>query len=254
MKYGMEKDINIIEPCLKRKDLKKYPFAEIAEYFEIWREIKEFPDYFISTKGRIWSKKRSKILKTPVNQSGYPSFSRKGKMKTIHSIVLETFVSDRPKGMICHHKDCIRINNCISNLEWSTYSKNTKHAYLSGLIKASRENKAKGEKSGKTKLTEKEVFQIRNLYNKGEDIKKIAFNFNISENGVYSICSGRTWKDSFNYNLRKKSKLNKKQLEEIKKLRKEGWKNVDIANKFKITDAYVSQICLGRRKVIRLFK
>lgn len=64
-------------------------------------------------------------------------FHKNGKLKTIsvHRAVASTFIPN-PKGKkTINHKDGNKLNNHISNLEWNSFSENTKHAWKNGLIK-----------------------------------------------------------------------------------------------------------------------
>lgn len=65
--------------------------------------------------------------------------------KSIHRLVAENFVTDRPEGAeVINHKDGNKQNNHHSNLEWTTVSENTKHAYAKGLAGASKHGSFKG--------------------------------------------------------------------------------------------------------------
>ena len=52
-------------------------------------------------------------------------------------------------------------NNNVENLEWCTYSENTKHAYKTGLMPS---DLNAGSKNGKSKLTTEEVLTIREIF------------------------------------------------------------------------------------------
>ncbi len=59
----------------------------------------------------------------------------KSKLLSVHRIVAEAFIPN-PNGKPCiNHKDGNPLNNHYTNLEWSTYSENQKHAYENGLTK-----------------------------------------------------------------------------------------------------------------------
>lgn len=72
--------------------------------------------------------------------------------KPLHVIVAETFleipIGFNREGLIVNHKDGVKTNNQLSNLEWATYSWNSKHAYLTGLRSDNVKLKAKNIETG----------------------------------------------------------------------------------------------------------
>lgn len=105
---------------------------------EIWKEIKGFENYQISNLGRIKNIKyhrqqKSQILKPHYKANGYLSItlSRNGKtnMFYIHRLVASHFVDNKEDKPCVNHKDGCRNNNTAENLEWVTFSENTKHSY-----------------------------------------------------------------------------------------------------------------------------
>lgn len=109
---------------------------------EIWKDIKGFEGmYQVSNFGRVRSfkSKECMLLKLSPNKGGYlTSYLSKRKSnvrhfaKMVHRLVAEHFI-DNPNNLPCvNHIDGNKTNNHINNLEWTTYSYNTKHAYSIG--------------------------------------------------------------------------------------------------------------------------
>lgn len=105
---------------------------------EIWKGIKDFENYLISSIGNVKSKNykrtgKEKLLIQKENNKGYKTvgFSKNGRMYyfTIHRLVADAFL---PKiiGKNCvNHKNGIKTDNKVNNLEWCTHSENMQHSY-----------------------------------------------------------------------------------------------------------------------------
>ncbi len=64
----------------------------------------------------------------------YSGKDGKDKKEFVHFLVASTFL-DNPKNLpIVNHKDLNKKNNNTNNLEWNTYSENTRHYYASTSI------------------------------------------------------------------------------------------------------------------------
>lgn len=109
---------------------------------EIWKEIKGYEGHYqISNFGRIKSIKQTedKILNNLKNGRGYLKIDlcKKGTRKFLflHRLVAIHFISN-PKNKPCiNHKNGIKSDNKVQNLEWVTYSENMFHSYKNGLHK-----------------------------------------------------------------------------------------------------------------------
>ena len=121
---------------------------------EVWRSIAGYEGlYEVSNHGRVKSLPRTlphdehgtwrlngKILKPGLaGQHGNQylivvlhSGHGKQKVHRVHRLVAETFLDKVPGKTVVNHKDCNRLNNAVSNLEWCTPLENTQHAKLHG--------------------------------------------------------------------------------------------------------------------------
>lgn len=118
-------------------ELRPHQTAALQEDEEVWVELKDFPDYFISNHGRVYSWKRNRLLKPHPNPRGYlhVCFSVNGVVyiKRVHRLVAETFIPGWDFGLEVNHIDGVKTNNHETNLEWVTSSENRTHAYRLGL-------------------------------------------------------------------------------------------------------------------------
>lgn len=170
---------------------------------EEWRPIKDFPDYAVSSLGRIKrmtdsgnNRKSGFILKSSPCRGGYRQIMlyREGKIfpKMVHRLVLEHFVGYPPfpesEG---NHKNGIKWKNNLENLEWLSPSENKIHAHQTGLASG-----VKGERNNLSKLKEGEVYLIKKLLaRKILKHKFIAKMFRINRATISYIAEGKTWKN-----------------------------------------------------------
>lgn len=86
------------------------------------KEIQEFPGYFVTENGEIWSNFRKKFLKFSIDKNGYFIVRLRKNNKTyrrlVHRLVAITYIPNPNKYPIVNHIDENKQNNSIDNLEW----------------------------------------------------------------------------------------------------------------------------------------
>lgn len=99
------------------------------------KKIEDFPDYFVSDEGCVYSMKHKKIKKLSINRHrcGYSlvGLCCFGVVKkcSVHRLVANAFIPN-PKGFCdVNHKNGIKSDNRVCNLEWVTRSMNIKHSF-----------------------------------------------------------------------------------------------------------------------------
>lgn len=163
---------------------------------ERWREVPGWPDYEVSSLGRVRSwKKRTcarpgAILKRLKGPRGYwqVNLHRDGKRatKVVHRLVALAFLGPRPDGMQVLHKNGKTTDPRLGNLRYGTPKENAADAETHG-------TQVRGSKCGKAVLTESDVVRIRELRQQQVVLKDIAEMFGVSITNVHDICRRRTW-------------------------------------------------------------
>lgn len=97
-----------------------------------------------SKEGQRKYRKEGRVLKQHKTPSGYLrvelSTNGKAKKHPAHRLVAITFIPNPEDKPQVNHKDGIKTNNMVDNLEWATPSEQMQHAYNKNLIK----HKSKG--------------------------------------------------------------------------------------------------------------
>ena len=97
-------------------------------------EIKDFPSYYIDEYGYIYSGEIGGS--TRIDTKGYEiiDLNKDGKRytKRVHRLVAEAFLPNPLNLPVVNHIDSNRLNNCVDNLEWVSYTDNNRHAVIHG--------------------------------------------------------------------------------------------------------------------------
>ena len=99
---------------------------------EKWLKVKGYEDrYEISDMGRIRRLSDGGTMRPAVNQNGYQHvvLSKDGKTKDfrVHRLVATHFIENKAGKRDVNHKNGIKTDNRVANLEWLTHSENELH-------------------------------------------------------------------------------------------------------------------------------
>jgi hypothetical protein len=136
--------------------------------------------YSVSDTGLVMSDKKGLILKQRVNSKGYMDvvFHINGKAiyQRVHRLVLIAFIPNPENKPQVNHKNGIKTDNCLENLEWATPKENVNHAIRTGL-KAYRS----GDCNGKTKATIDVIIKMQQMFLSGSTKEEIYKEFKLTQ-------------------------------------------------------------------------
>ena len=163
---------------------------------EIWKDIKGYEGiYKISNLGRVKSKR--KINYGYKSSNGYKKTTlSKNNIQTdfyIHRLVGIHFILNLDNKPQINHKNGIKTDNSIENLEWVTCQENAIPAYNNGLSKPIT---PKGENHHKSKLSIINVLEIKEMLKNGYTQNIIANKFGVKKGAISHIKNGRNWKST----------------------------------------------------------
>lgn len=141
---------------------------------------KDIGKYIVYSEGKVWSKHSKRFIKTSLHTKGYVIISIFSKPYLLHRIIAETFLSNPLNLPQINHKNGIKTDNRVENLEWCNQSHNIRHALDTGL------NQYK-------KLTEEQVRKIKYEHNNLSHTQ-IAKIYNISRPSITLIRNNKSWK------------------------------------------------------------
>lgn len=173
-----------------------------SNHTEEWRDVVGYENrYRVSDRGRIVADYKARgyragrTLGSCARGDGYAtvSLSKNGKAKSflVHRIVLGAFRGLCPKGMNCNHVNGKKDDNRLANLEYVTFSENTRHAME---VLGFNERRARGLRNKSSKMTVDGVRAVRALYATGtHTYAQIAREYGVSHETIGAILRHKHW-------------------------------------------------------------
>ena len=125
----------------------------------MWKTVPVDNNYEACENGQIRDKDTKKIISQWKDKDGYLLVSLSRHLYRAHRIIASTFISNPNNNPVVNHKDFNKSNNCVNNLEWTTYSENTKHSFSGkhreeGIKEWVKKVQPLGAKASKTKVAQ----------------------------------------------------------------------------------------------------
>ncbi len=169
---------------------------------EIWKAVKGYEGlYEVSDSGIVKALAVRKLFGTtfqnrgeyalnmPLSKYGYKKVvlckDRHRKDTTVHKVVAQAFIPNPENKIAINHKNGVKTDNRVANLEWCTNDENMRHATETGLI-------LNGQKCHTSKLTPEQVLFIREC--KTIYQKDLAVMFSVGIGTIEKIKSRKIWK------------------------------------------------------------
>lgn len=151
-----------------------------------------FGDYYGTEDGRIYSKKKNKFLSTRLNNRGYllVNLSIDGKCKTfsVHRLIAKVFIDNPKNSTEINHKNGIKTDNNIQNLEWVSPTENHRHAVEHNLF-----IQARGKQTKHGHFSVDDIKKIRELYENNTSQYKLANLFGVTRSAIQQIVQRKTY-------------------------------------------------------------
>ena len=100
---------------------------------EVWKQLEDYPNYFVSNTGKIRNVKTGRELSQYLMPNGYLSLhlhkNNKEKGFLVHRLVAETFIDNSNNCDTVDHLNGIKTDNRAENLQWLSRSDNVKRFY-----------------------------------------------------------------------------------------------------------------------------
>lgn len=147
----------------------------------MYKTIPNYPDYVAFESGKIYSKRRRKLMKPSKKKTGYYELSLYNENGTkyvlLHRIIADLFCERTQDAEEVNHINGDKSDNSAKNLEWITHGRNLKHSYETNL----REQDVSPRKVVAVSMTDGTRLVFRSIYRAARELK-------ISQGNICMAC------------------------------------------------------------------
>lgn len=161
-----------------------------------WKAFPGFDGlYSVSDDGKVLNRKLRKKLHPSPDGKGYMRVClRKNGLsynKSVHQAMAVAFLGDKRATKTVNHKNGIKSDNRLENLEWLTNAQNMAHAAKLGLRP---HPDMRGERNNSAVLSTEDIEYIRLRYNSGSLYQReLAKEYNVTQQTISDIIRGHSW-------------------------------------------------------------
>jgi hypothetical protein len=108
---------------------------KLEKKHEMWKPVEGYPNYSVSSFGKVKNVLTRKVLKQRIKKDGYRSVTlvknTKRKHFQVHRLVAIAFIDNPDNKPFVDHINNVRKNNNIWNLRWCTRTENNRNCSIS---------------------------------------------------------------------------------------------------------------------------
>ena len=160
----------------------------------MWKTLDFNPLYEANENGQIRKKVNQFYPKTRLDKDGYEKIHLSRKEYLVHRIIASVFIPNPENKPEVNHKNSIRNDNRVENLEWCTRSENEIHAYRDGRWLELREKAKDNLLKYAVGALKKKVIQLTldgEYVAEFESMNEAERQTGINHRNISMVCSGR---------------------------------------------------------------
>lgn len=141
-----------------------------------------------NSKGRKWNRSHPNKIAGNLDEKGYIRLWYEGRHQRAHRIIALKFIPNPDNKPEINHKNGIKHDNRLNNLEWCTTSENIQHSFDTGLNVG-----IKRDCQVNMKISSEDVETIRKVFVKGSKTygaRALAREYNVSHTCILNALKG----------------------------------------------------------------